>query len=129
MVEPTVFVVDDDRQARESLSWLLRQADLRVESFSSGREFLDAYSRHQKGCLVLDVRMPQMNGFEVQRELLASGIELPIIFITGHCNLATFARTYRSRGFDVLQKPLDDTALLERIRRAMALNAEQGKAG
>ncbi len=123
--KPTVFVVDDDPGALHSLSWLLRQADLRVRAFSSGREFLAAYRPGEPGCLVLDVRMPEMSGLEVQQELSARSMGLPIIFITAHRDLAARARALHCGGFDFLEKPLDDTVLLTHIDGAMVRDAEQ----
>ena len=89
---PTVYVVDDDPGALRSLCWLIQQADLPVRAFHSGREFLDSYRREDPGCLVLDVRMPEMGGLEVQERLAKDGVELPIIFITAHGDVPTCAR-------------------------------------
>ena len=122
--EPTVFVVDDDPGARQSLCWLLRQTDVRVQSFSSGREFLDAYHPKQAGCLVLDVRMPEMDGLSVQQALWERGIGLPIIFITAHGDVTTCARAFRGGAFDFLEKPVDDNVLLDHICKAVARDVE-----
>ena len=92
--EPTIFVVDDDHGALRSLCWLLRQADVPVRPFSSGREFLDAYRPEQAGCLVLDVRMPGMDGLDVQQALWERGAGLPIIFLTAHGDVATCTRPF-----------------------------------
>ncbi len=127
--EPTVFVVDDDPGALRSLCWLLRQADVRVRSFSSGREFLAAYRPEQAGCLVLDVRMPGMDGLDVQRALWERGAELPIIFITAHGDVPTCARAFRGGALDFLEKPVDDELLLDHIHKAVARDAEQRRQG
>ena len=127
--EPTVFVVDDDPGALRSLCWLLRQADVRVRSFSSGREFLDAYRPEQAGCLVLDVRMPEMDGLKVQQALWERGVGLPIIFITAHGDVPTCARAFRRGAFDFLEKPVDDDMLLDHIYKAVARDAEQRRQG
>jgi FixJ family two-component response regulator len=127
--EPTVFVVDDDPGALRSLCWLLRQADVRVRSFSSGREFLAAYRPEQAGCLVLDVRMPGMDGLDVQRALWERGAELPIIFITAHGDVPTCARAFHGGAFDFLEKPVDDDVLLDHIGKAVARDAEQRRQG
>ena len=127
--EPTIFVVDDDPGALRSLCWLLRQEDLRVRSFSSGREFLYAYRSEQAGCLVLDVRMPEMDGLKVQQALWERGCGLPIIFITAHGDVPTCARAFRGGAFDFLEKPVDDDLLLEHIHKAVARDAEQRQQG
>ena len=88
---PTVFVVDDDPGALRSLCWLIQQADLPVRGFRSGREFLESYRPQEPGCLVLDVRMPEMDGLEVQKCLWQRGSGLPIIFITAHGDVPTCA--------------------------------------
>ena len=72
--KPTVFVVDDDQEVRESIRWLIESVDLAVETFGSGQEFLDAYDPNKPGCVVLDVRMPQTSGLELQKKLLAPGL-------------------------------------------------------
>ncbi|HEX4201901.1 MAG TPA: response regulator, partial [Chthoniobacterales bacterium] len=83
-VHPVVYVVDDDISVREALSSLIRSAGLRVETFSSAREFLGQNPTDAPSCLVLDVRLPDQSGLAVQRELTAGDNQIPIIFITGH---------------------------------------------
>jgi len=121
--EPTVYVVDDDAGALRSLSWLVQQAGLPVRAFRSGREFLDAY-HGDPGCLVLDVRMPELDGLEVQRRLLDRGNALPIIFITAHGDIPTCARALKAGAIEFLEKPVDGKALLDHIRTALALEQE-----
>ena len=116
----TVFVVDDDPGALESLKWMLEQADLRVKAFGSSREFLDSYRPEETGCLVLDVRMPEMDGLALQQTLRARRIRLPIIFITAYGDVPTCARAFRGGAADFLEKPVDDKVLLEHIERLVA---------
>lgn len=123
--KPTVFVVDDDPGALRSLCWLIEQADLPVRAFCSGREFLDACRPDEAGCLVLDVRMPELDGLEVQRRLGERGIRLPIIFITAHGDVPTCAKAFKAGAFDFLEKPVDDAVLLDYIHKALARSAEQ----
>ena len=88
---PTVFIVDDDPAALESLRWLVEQADFPVKSFRSGREFLANYRTEQPGCLVLDVRMPDLDGLALQRAMRERKIRLPTIFITAYGDVPTCA--------------------------------------
>ena len=103
----------------------MQQADLPVRSFSSGREFLDAYQPGELGCVVLDVRMPEMSGLDVQRELSARSVGLPIIFITAYRDVTARARAFRSGAFAFLEKPIDDVVLFGHIAKAMGYVAEQ----
>ncbi len=123
--KPTVFVVDDDAGALRSMCWLIQQADLPVRAFQSAQEFLDAYRPDEPGCLVLDVRMPEMNGLEVQRRLHALGASLPIIFITAFGDVPSCAQAFKAGAFDFLEKPVDDAILLDHIHKALARVAEQ----
>jgi two-component system response regulator TtrR len=125
--KPSVLVVDDDPGSLRSLCWLIQQADLPVRSFSSGREFLEAYRSGDGGCLVLDVRMPDMSGLEVQNRLAENGIELPIIFITAHGDVPTCAAALKAGAIDFLEKPLDGKTFLERVRAALARWTEKKK--
>jgi two-component system, LuxR family, response regulator FixJ len=122
---PTVYVVDDDPGALRSLCWLIAQVGLPVRAFSSGQEFLDAYRSPAPGCLVLDVRMPEMGGLEVQQQLARSGIGLPIIFITAHGDVPTCARAIKAGALEFLEKPVNGKDFLERVCAAMAYGAEQ----
>ena len=87
----TVFIVDDDPGALESLRWMIEQAGFRVKAFRSSREFLDSYRPEETGCLVLDVRMPEMDGLTLQETLRERKIRLPIIFITAYGDVPTCA--------------------------------------
>jgi FixJ family two-component response regulator len=124
---PTVYVVDDDPGALRSLCWLVQQADLPVCAFHSGREFLDSYRSPEPGCLVLDVRMPEMSGLEVQQHLSEKGIELPIIFITAHGDVPTCTRAFKAGALDFVEKPVDGKVFLDRVRKALAHAAEQNR--
>jgi two-component system, LuxR family, response regulator FixJ len=121
----TVYVVDDDPGALQSLSWLIQQADLPVRAFRSGREFLEAYRAEEPGCLVLDVRMPEMDGLEVQQRLWERGVGLPIIFITAHGDVRACVRAIKAGALEFLEKPLNHTVLLDHIRKALARGEEQ----
>ena len=125
----TVFVVDDDPAALESLRWMLEQADLRVKAFRSSREFLDSYRPEETGCLVLDVRMPEMDGLALQQTLRERKIRLPIIFMTAYGDVPTCARAFRGGATDFLEKPVNDKVLLEHIERLIALDESDDDEG
>ncbi len=116
----TVFVVDDDPAARESLRWMLEQADFRVKEFRLARKFLDSCRPKETGCLVLDVRMPGMDGLTLQETLRERGIRLPIIFITAYGDVPTCARAFRGGAVDFLEKPVNEKVLLDHIERLIA---------
>jgi RNA polymerase sigma factor (sigma-70 family) len=116
-----VFVVDDDESVRTALKRLLKSADHKVITFSSAEEFFDHDHRFDvSGCLVLDIRMPGLSGLELQDQMAAAGINIPIIFITGHGNVPASVRAMKAGAVDFLEKPFDDLALLDAIHRAIA---------
>ncbi|MGH8297183.1 MAG: response regulator transcription factor [Steroidobacteraceae bacterium] len=120
---PTVFVVDDDESVRSSLRFLLRSAGLESRAFGSAPEFLHGYDPAQPGCLVLDVRMPGMSGLELQQALNLRGAIIPVIFITGHGEIPMAVEAMQHGAHDFLQKPFRDEDLIERVRRALAKDA------
>ena len=122
--EPTVFVVDDDVTVRDGLRCLLESVELPVETFASGQEFLNAYRPPRGGCLVLDLRMPGMSGLELQEQLLARRISLPVIIVTGHGEVATAVKAMRNGALDFFQKPYSQQELLDRIQQALARDAK-----
>ena len=122
--EPTVFVVDDDRAMRESLSWLLDSVGLRVRSYATAAEFLADHDPAQPGCLVLDVRMPGMSGLDLQAELARRGVELPTIVITGHAEVSMAVRAVKAGALDFIEKPFSDQLLLDRVRQALEIDLE-----
>lgn len=117
--EPTVFVVDDDPSVRRGLERLLRTAGHRVESFASAREFLDRPEHDGPRCLVLDVRMPGQSGLDLHDRLVASGRDIPVIFITGHADVPMAVRAMKAGAVDFLSKPFDDAELLGAARQAL----------
>jgi FixJ family two-component response regulator len=120
--KPTVFIVDDDGAVRDSLSLLMRSAGLSSEAFSGAREFLADVAVDRPGCLILDVRMPEIDGLELQRQLAARGSRLPIIMLTGHGDVPLAVEALRAGAIDFLTKPFDSQALLARIHEAIALD-------
>lgn len=122
--DPTVFVVDDDAAVRESLCWLVESAGLNAESYATAQAFLDAYDPRQPGCLVLDVRMPGLSGLDLQEQLAAQGIMLPVIIITGHGEVPMAVRAMKGGAIDFIEKPFSDQLLLDRAREAIAQDAQ-----
>jgi FixJ family two-component response regulator len=123
-VNPVVYVVDDDISVREALSSLIRSAGLRVETFSSAREFLELSPSEAPSCLVLDVRLPDQNGLALQRELAAVDNQIPIIFITGHGDIPMTVRAMKAGAMEFLTKPFENQELLDAIREAISKDAE-----
>ena len=115
----TVIVVDDDDSVREALDSLLRSAGLRVETYSSAREFLKGDLPNTPACLVLDVSLPDLNGLQVQHELAAAGCHLPIIFITGHGDIPMSVKAMKAGAVEFLTKPFRDQELLDAIHAAL----------
>jgi two-component system response regulator TtrR len=122
--KPTIFVVDDDEAMRDSMSWLLEGEGYRVSCFDSGESYLGAWRDDMRGCLVLDVRMPEMSGLELQEKLDALGSRLPIIFITGHGDVPMAVAALQRGACDFIEKPFHNEDLLSRIERALEIDAE-----
>jgi FixJ family two-component response regulator len=116
----TVYVVDDDEAVRKSLRRLLQSVGLAVEIFASAHEFLTRYDPQQAGCVLLDVRMPEMTGLELQEQLNVHGTIIPVIFITGHADVPMAVEAMRHGAYDFLEKPFQDQDLLHRVRSAIA---------
>jgi len=117
--ESTVFVVDDDEKALNSMRWLLESDDLAVETYSSAINFLACYSRQRPGCLVLDLCMPGMDGLKLQAELLSRGEGPPIIFLSGHGNVSHCAGAMKAGAVDFLEKPADGGRILNVVHEAL----------
>jgi FixJ family two-component response regulator len=118
-LDPVVFVVDDDPSIREALTSLLRSVGLGVETFGSAREFLNGQRPDAPGCLVLDVRLPGLSGLDLQRELVAAQIDIPIIFLTGHGDIPMTVRAMKAGAVEFLTKPFRDQDLLDAIQQAI----------
>ncbi len=125
MSEATVFVVDDDAALRRSIAFLAESVGWRVRAFADPQEFLRSPDLAGGGCLVLDVRMPGMSGLELQRELQTRRIELPIVFITGHGDIAMAVQAMKDGALDFIEKPFKDQQLLDAIARAMRVSARR----
>jgi FixJ family two-component response regulator len=115
----TVFVVDDDPSMRASIQGLLKSANLRSESFGTAEEFLRNKRPEGPSCLVLDVNLPGVNGLDFQRQLADAGIQIPIIFVTGHGDIPMTVKAMKSGAVEFLTKPFEDQDLLNAIHQAL----------
>ncbi len=124
--EQTVHIVDDDDAVRDALELLIQSVGLPVETWSSATEFLEDFDpQHRRGCLVLDIRMPGMSGLDLQKRLIAMKSELPIIFITGHGDVAMAVHAMQAGAADFLLKPFREQELLDRIHECLDLEASR----
>jgi RNA polymerase sigma factor (sigma-70 family) len=117
--KPVVFVVDDDDSLRRGLEKLMRSVGLGVETFASAQELMRRLPPEGPACLVLDMRMPGMSGLELQQELEAAGLRLPVIFLTGHGTVPMSVRALKRGALDFLQKPVEDQVLVDAIHQAL----------
>jgi two-component system response regulator FixJ len=122
---PTVYIVDDDKSVRNSLEWLLQSVGYATASFASGREFLAEVTGDVPGCLLLDVRMPQLGGFELQARLNEMRFSLPIIFLTGHGDIPMTVRALKSGAFEFIEKPYNDQSLIDKVNDAICLSLNE----
>jgi FixJ family two-component response regulator len=118
-----VYVVDDDAAVRDGLALLLDTAGLAVQTFPAAAAFLAAYEAGRGGCLILDVRMPEMSGPELQAELSRRGADLPIVFLTAHGDIPTTVQAMKGGAIDFLTKPVVGSELLERVHAALERSA------
>jgi FixJ family two-component response regulator len=116
---PTVFIIDDDRGMRQAIQDLVESVGLHAESFATGQEFLSRQPISDPSCLVLDVRLPQMSGLDLQRRLTEIGMQVPIIFITAHGDVPMSVRALKSGAVEFLTKPFRDQDLLDAIHQAL----------
>jgi FixJ family two-component response regulator len=123
--EPIVFVVDDDESVRTAIRSLLASVGLRVETFGSSREFLAHARPDVPACLVLDVRLPGSSGLDLQRELVASGASMPIVFITGHGDVPMSVQAMKAGAMEFLTKPFRDQQLLDAVHQALDRDREE----
>jgi two-component system response regulator FixJ len=126
---PVVHIIDDDEGQRESLAFLLRSADLEVRSFESAKAFLDKLPQALPGCVITDVRMPDMSGIELLRRLKELKISVPVIVITGHGDIALAVEAMKMGAADFFEKPFDDALLVASVRAALRQRQDQTKRG
>ena len=121
----TIFVVDDDAGLRASLRWLFESLNVEVETYGAAREFLQNYGSDRSGCLVLDVRMPEISGLELQRILNEQDSHIPVIFVTGYGDVPMAVRAMKAGALDFIEKPFHDQDLLERVQQALKIDAHR----
>jgi two-component system response regulator FixJ len=125
MPEPTIFVVDDDFDVRDSLKALLESADYAVRDFESARKVLAASDLASAGCLIADIRMPDMDGLALQEELGKRQVGVPVIMMTGHGDVPLAVRAMKAGAVDFIEKPYDDGLLLNAVQRALELGGKR----
>lgn len=125
MSDPTVYIVDDDPDMRDSLRWLLKTVGLRCVTFPSALEFLRGFDGQGPACLVLDVRMPGTSGLDLFEKMTANDWRLPVLFITAYADVPMAVRAMKSGAVEFLEKPFNGQALLEKIQKAVKDDAER----
>jgi FixJ family two-component response regulator len=118
-IPPTIAIVDDEESVRRALGRLIRSAGFRVETYSSGSDFLVSVQQQRPQCVVLDLRMPHVNGFHVQQALADAGLSLPVVIITGDDSAESRIRALEQGARAYLRKPVDDAMLLDAIQTAI----------
>ena len=119
LAEAVIAIVDDDFSAREGLSSLIRSTGFEVETFASAQEFLARHGAEAPSCLVLDLQLPGLSGLDLQKRMAAAGLEIPIVFLTGHGNIPASVQAMKAGAVEFLTKPFDEQALLRAIQEAV----------
>jgi two-component system response regulator FixJ len=122
--ESFVYVIDDDDAVRQSLEFLLKTADIKVRSFESAKEFLGTLPKIKSGCIVTDVRMPEITGIDLLRRVKELNLDIPVIVITGHGDIALAVEAMKFGAVDFLEKPFDDEMILGSVRSALSKDAD-----
>src|SRR5580700_7645297 len=122
-----VYILDDDVSVREAVGSLIRSVGLKVRTFASAQEFLAGLRKERPSCLVLDIQLPDINGFELQQELASKDIQIPIIFLTGYGDIPMSVRAIKAGAVEFLTKPFDDEYLLDAIRQATVRQSKAGR--
>ncbi|MFC5695451.1 response regulator transcription factor [Pseudomonas sp. GCM10022186] len=117
--EQVVYVVDDDQGMLDSTVWLLESVGLKALPFTNGRAFLEACDASLDACVLLDVRMPGMGGLNVQEEMRSRGLDLPIIFVSGHADVPIVVRAFKAGARDFIEKPYNEQLLLDSVQQAL----------
>jgi FixJ family two-component response regulator len=123
--EGTVFLIDDDPSVRDSLTLLLSLKGVATQPFATAESFIDTYQPERAGCVLTDLRMPGMTGLELQAALHERQIEVPVVVLTAHGDVATARAALKNGAFDFLEKPIDDVMLLDVLRNALRVDRER----
>ena len=121
--EPIIYVVDDDDAVRQSLDFLLRTAGFTVRTFESGKDFIESMPSLKSGCIITDVRMPEISGIDLLRRVKAQDADVPVIMITGHGDIALAVEAMKIGAADFLEKPFNDDQLLDAVRATLSRDA------
>lgn len=121
--QPRIFLADDEAEVREAIVFMLQVEGLDCQAYAAPGELLANLGPEHRGCVLLDVRMPGMNGLELQRLLQDKGVSMPVIFISGHADVGIAVRAVQAGALDFLEKPFNNECLLEKIRNALELDA------
>lgn len=122
--EPFVYIIDDDDAVRQSLEFLLKTANIKVRGFDSAKEFLQTLPHVKSGCIVTDVRMPEVTGIDLLRRVKELSLDIPVIVITGHGDIALAVEAMKVGAVDFLEKPFDDEMILTSVRSALSKDAD-----
>jgi two-component system response regulator FixJ len=125
--DPVIFVVDDDPAARNSMAALIKSRGLAVQTFASAEEFLAGYDPRQRGCLIVDVRMTGMSGLDLQEQMAAQGVNLPVIVITGFADVPMAVRAMRAGAVTFLEKPCGEQEIWDAIQAALGAEARSNE--
>lgn len=120
----TIYIVDDDEALCKALSWLLESIGLKTKAFHSAGDFLKVYDLCWRGCLLIDIRMPDISGLQLQEKLIELGNLIPIIMISGHGDISMAVRAMKAGAVDFITKPFNDQLLIEQIQAALMLNSQ-----
>ena len=125
--EPIIYVIDDDDAVRQSLEFLLKTAGIAVRGFDSAKAFLEVLPQVRSGCVITDVRMPEITGIELLQRVKTTNPDLPVIVITGHGDISLAVEAMKLGAVDFLEKPFDDDLLLAAVRAALNRDSDAGK--
>jgi two-component system response regulator FixJ len=125
--EPIIYVIDDDDAVRQSLEFLLRTAGINVRGFESAKAFLEVLPQIRSGCIITDVRMPDISGIDLLRKVKERDVDIPVIVITGHGDISLAVEAMKIGAVDFLEKPFDDEQLLAAVRATLSQNADAAK--
>ncbi len=128
MNDATVHIVDDDKPVRRSLKLLINSEGFNAREYDDGADFLERYTPAKPECLLLDLRMPGINGLDLQREMKARGLNVATVFLSGHGDIAMAVRAMREGALDFIEKPFKNAQLLERVRVCIGEDAEREQA-